>query len=75
MKPLSIRIAEFRDALRDPKYTAFREALLAWSEAALKIETALHDARHQAAARKVEADDLRRQRDDLRGDASRGGEA
>lgn len=32
------------------------------------LETALCDAQLQAAARKVEADDLRRQRDELRAD-------
>lgn len=81
-QPLSIRIAEFsatRKALDsdDEKCVVLHELLDAWAEAALKLETALHDTRLQAAARKVEADGLRWQRDKLRadGEKSRGGKA
>lgn len=67
MSPLSLRIKNFsatRKALDsdDEKCVVLHKLLDAWADAALKLETALHDARQQAAARKVESDDLRRQR-------------
>jgi hypothetical protein len=81
-EPLSARIAGFSVTCKalepdDEKTVVLHQLLAAWSDAALKLETALHDARQQAAARKIEADDLRRQRDELRadGEKSRGGEA
>lgn len=81
MQPLSIRIKDFSRTRKvldsdDEKCVVLHKLLDAWAEAALKLETALHDARQQAAARKIEAGDLRRQRDMLRddGEKSRGGE-
>jgi hypothetical protein len=82
MSPLSLRIKEFSRTRKvldsdDEKCVVLHKLLDAWADAALKLETALHDTRLQAAARKVEADDLRRQRDAFRadGEMSRGGEA
>ena len=82
MSPLSLRIKEFIAICKvlepdDEKCVVLHKLLDAWADAALKLETALHDTRLQAAARKVEADDLRRQRDAFRadGEMSRGGEA
>lgn len=64
MSPLSLRIKEFSATCKaiepdDEKCVVLHKLLDAWADAALKLETALHDARQQAAARKVEADDLR----------------
>ena len=82
MSLLSLRIKEFSATCKaiepdDEKCVVLHELLDSWADAALELETALYDARQQAAARKVEADDLRRQRDMLRadGEKSRGGEA
>jgi hypothetical protein len=82
MSPLSLRIKEFSTTCKaiepDDEKCIVRHTLLdAWADAALKLETALLDTRLQAAAQKIEADDLRRQRDELRADCemSRGGEA
>ena len=82
MSPLSLRIKDFSRTRKvldsdDEKCVVLHKLLDAWADAALKLETALYDTRLQAAARKVEADDLRRQRDAFRadGEMSRGGEA
>jgi hypothetical protein len=79
---LSLRIKEFSTTCKaiepdDEKCIVLHKLLDAWADAALKLETALLDTRLQAAAQKIEADDLRRQRDELRadGEMSRGGEA
>lgn len=81
MLPLSLRIKEFSATCKaiepdDEKCVVLHKLLDAWAEAALKLETALYDTRQYAAIRKVEADHLRRQRDELRadGEKSRGGE-
>jgi len=82
MSLLSLRIKEFSTTCKaiepdDEKCVVLHKLLDAWADAALKLETDLHDTRLQAASQKVEADDLRRQRDELRadGEMSRGGEA
>lgn len=67
MEPLSARIAGFSATCKalehdDETTVVLHQLLAAWSDAALKLETALHDTREQAAARKVEADDLLRKR-------------
>lgn len=71
MSPLSLRIKEFSTTCKvlepdDEKCVVLHELLDAWADAALKLETALHDTRQYAAIRKVEAADLRRQRDELK---------
>lgn len=70
-EPLSIRIANFSATCKalepdDEKCVVLHKLLDAWSDAALKLETALYDTRQYAAIRKVEVDDLRRQRDELK---------
>lgn len=54
MSPLSLRIKEFSTTRKtldsdDEKCVVDHSLLDAWADAALKLETALHDARQQAA--------------------------